>query len=277
MPGLLFLNVVDHSTLGVDEVGDEGDDQKDSENRVDTGGTEGLGSAAERNTNDGEVEVAKRSVLEAKDVKNGQEQGRGKGDEQAVDESTKSCTLATARGIAVDTGGSTAEEVGNHARDDEDAQGSAHDEHTDHATDKGSDKAEDDGGGSIREEDGAVDGGDGTGDQLVGDALESRDQVGENHTDAVVDDSDTDGEGQGTSQGIDDHIVAASGLGNDRRICDVSGKSGNQVEESHGKSRGDSGVAQEGKLLGNLDLLGAVLLGVLSKKRTDCSGDVIGE
>ena len=45
MPGLLFLNVVNHSTLGVDEVGDEGDDQKDSENRVDTGGTEGLGRA----------------------------------------------------------------------------------------------------------------------------------------------------------------------------------------------------------------------------------------
>ena len=95
MPGLLFLNVIDHSTLGVDEVGDEGNDQKDSENRVDTGGTEGLGSAAKRNTNDGEIEVAERSVLEAKDVKNGQEQGRGKGDEQAVDESAKSCALAT--------------------------------------------------------------------------------------------------------------------------------------------------------------------------------------
>ena len=178
MPGLLFLNVIDHSTLGVDEVGNEGDDQKDSENRVDTGGTEGLGSAAKRNANDGEIKVAERSVLEAKDVKNGQEQGRGKGDEQAVDESAKSCALATAGSIAVDARGSTAEEVRNHARDDEDAQGSAHDEHTDHATDKGSDKAEDDGGGSIGEEDGAVDGGDGTGDQLVGDALESRDQVG---------------------------------------------------------------------------------------------------
>ena len=32
--GLLFLNVVDHSALGVDEVGDKGDDQKDSENRM---------------------------------------------------------------------------------------------------------------------------------------------------------------------------------------------------------------------------------------------------
>ena len=74
MPGLLFLNVIDHSTLGVDEVGNEGDDQKDSENRVDTGGTEGLGSAAKRNANDGEIKVAERSVLEAKDVKNGQEQ-----------------------------------------------------------------------------------------------------------------------------------------------------------------------------------------------------------
>ena len=123
MPGLLFLNVVNHSTLGVDEVGDEGDDQKDSKNRVDTGGTEGLGSAAKRNTNDGEIEVAERSVLEAKDVKNGQEQGRGKGDEQAVDESAKSCALATAGSIAVDACGSTAEEVRNHARDDEDAQG----------------------------------------------------------------------------------------------------------------------------------------------------------
>ena len=78
MPGLLFLNVIDHSTLGVDEVGDEGNDQKDSENRVDTGGTEGLGSAAKRNTNDGEIEVAERSVLEAKDVKNGQEQAGAK-------------------------------------------------------------------------------------------------------------------------------------------------------------------------------------------------------
>lgn len=212
MPGLLFLNVVNHSTLGVDEVGNEGDDQKDSKNRVDTGGTEGLGSAAKRNTNDGEIEVAERSVLEAKDVKNGQEQGRGKGDEQAVDESAKSCALATAGSIAVDACGSTAEEVGNHARNDEDAQGSAHDEHTDHATDKGSDKAEDDGGGSIGEEDSAVDGGDGTGDQLVGDALESRDQVGKDHTNAVVDDSDTDGEGQGTSQGIDNYIVAAAVL-----------------------------------------------------------------
>lgn len=277
MPGLLFLNVVNHSTLGVDEVGDEGDDQKDSKNRVDTGGTEGLGSAAKRNTNNGEIEVAERSVLEAKDVKNGQEQGRGKGDEQAVDESAKSCALATAGSIAVDARGSTAEEVRNHARDDEDAQGSAHDEHTDHATDKGSDKAEDDGGGSIGEEDGAVDGGDGTGDQLVGDALESRDQVGKDHTNAVIDDGDTNGKGQGTGQGIDNHVVAASGLGNDRRICDVSGESGNQVEEGHGKSRGDGSVAQEGELLGNLDLLGAVLLGVLSKKRTDCSGDVIGE
>lgn len=110
MPGLLFLNVVDHSALGVDEVGDKGDDQKDSENRVDTGGTEGLGSAAERNTNNGEVEVAERSVLEAEDVKNRQEQSRGKGDEQAVDESAKSCTLAATGSIAVDAGGSTAEE-----------------------------------------------------------------------------------------------------------------------------------------------------------------------
>ena len=78
MPGLLFLNVVDHSTLGVDEVGDEGDDQKDSENRVDTGGTEGLGSAAERNTNDGEVEVAERSVLKPKTSRTGRSRAGAK-------------------------------------------------------------------------------------------------------------------------------------------------------------------------------------------------------
>ena len=115
--------------------------------------------------------------------------------------------------------------MGNHTRDDEDAQGSAHDEHTDHATDKGSDKAEDDGGGSIGEEDGAVDGRDGARDQLVGDALESRDQVGKDHADAVIDDGDTDGEGQSTGQGVNNHVVAASGLSNNRRICNVGSKS----------------------------------------------------
>lgn len=131
--------------------------------------------------------------------------------------------------------------------------------------------------GAVGEEDGAVDGGDGTGDQLVGDALEGRDQVGENHADAVVDDGDADGEGQSTGQGVNNHVVAASSLSNNRRICDVSGKSSHQVEEGHGKSRGDGGVAQEGILLGNLDLLCAVLLGVLSKQRTDCSGDIVGK
>ena len=167
--------------------------------------------------------------------------------------------------------------MGNHAGDDEDAHGSAHDEHANHAADEGGNKAENNGGGGIREEHGAVDGGNGAGDELVRDALEGRHEVGKNHADAVVDDGDADGEGERAGQCVDDEVIATGELVNHSRIGNPSDNAREQVEERHGQTGGDGGVTQEGKALGNLNLLGAVLLSILLEDAAHGSGDVVRE
>ena len=153
--------------------------------------------------------------------------------------------------------------MGNHAGNDEDAHGGTHDEHANHTANEGGNKAEDNGRGGIREEHGAVDGGNGTGDELVRDALEGGNEVSKDHTNAVVDDSDANGEGQRAGQSIDDEVIATSKLVDHGGIGNPSDNAGEQVEERHGQASGDGGVAQEGQALGNLDLLGAVLLSIL--------------
>lgn len=111
--------------------------------------------------------------------------------------------------------------------------------------------------------------GGGVGDQLLRDALESGDDLGEDHADAGQDDEHSGGELAGLHDGPQHVPLAAAEL-----ALDVTGpghQGDEQVDDAHGAGDDDGGVAQEAEPLGDLQILGG-LLGVAEELSDEAAG-----
>ena len=202
---------------GDEVVHDRRDEEEDADDE-ERGAGQGLSQVAEQDAEPGEVGVGERGGGEAEAREDRHADGRQEGDEQAVDEGARDAALHAALGVAEDTSGGAAEEVRDNAGENQ-GNGSEvgvdgrQDDQADNASGEGDQEADDDRVRSVGVRNRAVDGGDGAGDELLGDALEGRDDLADDQTDAGEDDVDAASEGAARGEGPDDPV--GLGLGAD--------------------------------------------------------------
>ncbi|MNS36463.1 hypothetical protein D3C72_686540 [compost metagenome] len=126
--------------------------------------------------------------------------------------------------------------------------------------------------GGVGEDDGAVERRFGVGHQLVGNPLEGRHYLGDDHAHTLQDDVDTGGEGDGLHQGEHEPVLALGDAGDELRPGEGGG---DEEDDTHGEGDGHRGVAQEQQALGHLHLFAAV--GLVAELGADPAGQHVGD
>ena len=183
----------------------------------------------------------------------GCDDGGHQGDEQTVDDAGDNGAAATAHCIGKDGGGTTGEEIGHDAGDDHGQTEKGPQEHADDGANGGEDEAVNDGIGCEGEQNRAVKCGTGTGDDLLCNAIEGGNQLGDEQTNTGEQNEQANAEGDTLEDSEDDVVLSAGGF----RYYLGTGQDGKQhIEGNHDGGDCKVGIIQEGQLGAELGILG---------------------
>ena len=113
------------------------------------------------------------------------------GEDQIVEHSAENGIAPARRGIAENSGGTTAEEQHDHGWDEREPAGGGEDTHADQESHHRGQETDHDGRGRFREDRGNVQRRTGTGQEFLGDTAEGRNYLGQEHPDPVEKDGDS--------------------------------------------------------------------------------------
>ena len=238
-------------------------DDRDHEEDRDDGKHAALADEAaegsEDDTDNCEVRVREGRSYEAQGAHDGIQARCQESNHNTVDERANDRALETAGRVAADTCCCAAEEVDDRAGKDHgcrDACGihSNQDEEGQDTADERAGETDQNGVGSEVEHDRAVKSGDRVGDQLLGNALESGNDLVDDQTDTCQDYVNACGEGNGFYDGVYDPVLIAEELSRLSGRLDYSDSSDDKVADEHDQRDGDIVISQEGKTLGEVDI-----------------------
>ena len=161
-----------------------------------------------------------------------------------IDKGGDDTSALTAQFVGEDAGRAAAEEVRDHAGNNQRHAQPAEQEHPDQPAHKGADESHHHRGGAKGEEHRAVNGRDGVRDQLLADALERRHQIAEDQSHAVIDNGYANGELQTGQHREDQHVLVGDGA----QVRRPGDSAADKVDNKHHDTGGDRGIAQKAPL-----------------------------
>lgn len=183
----------------------------------------------------------------------GCDDGGHQGDEQTMDDAGDNGAAAAAHRIGKDGCGTTGEEIGHDAGDDHGQTEKGPQEHTNEGANGGEDETVNNGIGCEGEQNRAVKCRTGTGDDLLRNAIEGGNQLGDEQTNTGEQNEQTNAEGDTLEDSEDDVVLPAGGF---RYYLGTSQDGKQNIEGNHDGSDCKVGILQEGQLGAELGILG---------------------